>query len=84
MPKGLSLLNVDRTAFLRALGQSSYAYNLKRLDMLRILSDKDLDSSGTISLEEWVEALVQIRHFAAIGKTDPARHSARFCSCKAF
>ena len=38
----------------------------QRFNILRILIDKDLDSSGTISLEEWVEALVQIRHLAAL------------------
>ena len=73
---------------------SNYVCNLKRLNMLRILSDKDLDSSGTISLEEWVEALVQIRHLVALNWQDRSsqtfcafcgilRHSATFCSfCK--
>ena len=57
---------------------SNYVCNLKRLNMLRILSDKDLDSSGTISLEEWVEALVQIRLLAALNWQD--RSSQTFCA----
>ena len=47
---------------------------------MRVLTEnnaEDLDSSGTISLEEWVEALVQIRDSAAVGleKLVPSRSS---------